>query len=111
MNRTLSTALLTTAVVLSAHVLVPRRADAAPPPPPLAPGGPRNDGVIRNAPGQPPHYHIGSSHNSNHWGLPWRFGSTIVVPRQVVVSPTTTYVKSAAPPANDIPVPTVDTPG
>lgn len=111
MNRTLTTALVTTAMVLSMPVVAPRPAGAQPPPPAIRGGGPRNDGVIRNAPGQPPHYHRWSSHHAYHWGLPFGFGSTIVVPGRVVVNPSTTYVEAAAPPANDLPIPSVDAPG
>jgi hypothetical protein len=111
MKRTLTTALVTTATALSLYLVAPQPAGAQPPPPAVRGGGPRNDGVIRNAPGQPPHYHVSRSRNSNDWGFGFRFGPTFVVPRRVVVSPSTTYVTPATPQENFLPTPSVDPPG
>jgi hypothetical protein len=74
-------------------------------------GGQNNPGLEADGQGERDQAHDDHHHHhGNEWGLDFRVGPTIVVPRRVVVSPSTTYVTPASPLENLIPTPSVDAP-
>lgn len=104
MKRTLTAAVATTAMGLSLFLVALQPAAAQPPPPAVGVHGPGwGNGVIRNAPGEPPHYHRSQIHHSNDWGF--GFGPAIVMRHPVVVTRSRAYGSPAAPPANFLPTP------
>jgi hypothetical protein len=74
-------------------------------------GGQNNPGLVDDGQGERGQNNDDRHrHNHNHWDLGYGVGPTIVVPRRVVVSPSTTYVTPATPQENFLPTPSVDVP-